>query len=179
MNPDDAMWWVTDEGQRTATQPPPPRHEIVLTCGRVAWIDAADLPLISGYKLYADVRKNLIYVRCRRGPTRVYLHKLITGFQRTDHRNGDGLDNRRINLRSCTHAENIRNSRRRSDVDKKYRGAFWHGVARKWMTQIRFNNRIIYGGLFEREEDAAQAYDDLAKKYHGAFARLNFPEANV
>lgn len=118
---------------------------------------------------------HVMYVIIVVGDKRYRLHKFLTGNERTDHRNGDGLDNRRSNLRRATHAENMRNGRKREIGKNKYKGAFWHKGASKWMAQLCFNRRRVYGGLFETDVEAARAYDALALQYHGEFARLNFP----
>ena len=153
--------------------------EIELPCGRKFLIDDADLPLLEGYNLYARKVRDIVYVnalpKVGSGKKRLPLHKVITGYRRTDHKNGDGLDNRRENLRPCTHAENMRNSRKKSTAKNPFKGVFWHAAAGRWMAQIKVDLRAIYGGLFDDPEAAARAYDALAVEHHGEFARLNFP----
>ena len=92
----------------------------------------------------------------------------------SDHINGDGLDNRRCNLRICTYAENAHN--RNKYVRQKasiYKGVCWHNTMRKWMPSITICGKRIYLGFFESEVEAAKSYNEAAKKYYGEFAKLN------
>jgi hypothetical protein len=92
-----------------------------------------------------------------------------------DHRNCDSLDNRKSNLRFATQAENIHNRRKRKNATSQYIGVFFRKDTRKWVGKIMDGKKQIILGNFDNEIDAAKAYDEAAKKYHGEFARLNFP----
>ena len=91
----------------------------------------------------------------------------------TDHINGDGLDNRRGNLRICTQVENRSNSTRNKNNTSGYKGVMWRKKARKWVVKICVNYRLIHLGYFDDIKEAAKAYNDAAIKYHKKFARLN------
>jgi hypothetical protein len=93
-----------------------------------------------------------------------------------DHIDHDGLHNRKRNLRLCTFAENCRNTRRTAPSTSKYKGVHWRKRTKKWAAAIRFDNKTYHLGCFDTELDAGKAYDQAAKKYHGAFASLNFPD---
>jgi hypothetical protein len=93
-----------------------------------------------------------------------------------DHIDGNGLNNTRANLRICTIAENVRSSRRRTDNGSGYKGVGFHKASGKWVARIVTNGEKMYLGLYESPEQAAAVYDLAAHKYHGEFARLNFPE---
>jgi hypothetical protein len=93
-----------------------------------------------------------------------------------DHINGDGLDNRRANLRICTYSQNICNTRIKIKGASKYRGVSKSGKSDKpWQAKIYIHRKQIVIGFYETEIEAALAYDSAARKYHGLFATLNFP----
>jgi len=93
-----------------------------------------------------------------------------------DHRNGDNLDNRRSNLRLATPTENSCNRRKKTGGSSRYKGVTFNRRSGKWFARIRIHGKCIFLGTFESEVEAARAYDAAAKKYHGEFACLNFPE---
>jgi hypothetical protein len=155
--------------------------EIKLTQGKVALIDEADLPLVSQYKWHAAERENTWYAATsamrRRTGECIYLHRLIAGAtadQDVDHKDGDGLNCQRDNLRPCTNAQNRRNMRV-CRGESKYKGvAVAKGNStRKWSAYIWFENRKIGLGNYETEAEAARAYNAAALTYHGEFACLN------
>ena len=111
--------------------------------------------------------------KTRRAGGNLYMHSLITGFAEVDHWDGDGLNNRRSNLREVTHAQNMGNARKQYGCSSQYKGVYWGG--KKWQAQIGVNHGTRYLGRFVNEEDAARAYDAAALEAWGEFARLNFP----
>jgi hypothetical protein len=108
---------------------------------------------------------------------RIRLHRFIMNAPDkfdVDHINGDGLDNRRSNLRLCTDSENQGNARkRRRQTASQYKGVTWHKSAQRWQAQIEVARKTRYLGLFHSELDAARAYDAAAKVVFGEFARCN------
>jgi hypothetical protein len=91
-----------------------------------------------------------------------------------DHRNNDTLDNRRANRRLATCSQNRINSRRdKSRTSSRYVGVSLEKGRGKWLAYISYNGKRIHLGRFDDEIEAAKAYDEAAKKYHGEFARLN------
>ena len=141
-----------------------------------AMVDDEDFEWLSKWKWFNDgsgyaVRKQLVDgKKCT-----IYMHKEILkappGME-GDHRFGDKLDNRRENLRVCTHAENMRN-RKPNKGRALPKGVRWHVGARKFMAGIHVNNRHVHLGLFLTEPQAKAAYDAAAIKYYGEFARAN------
>lgn len=87
-----------------------------------------------------------------------------------DHVNRNPLDNRLVNLRLATAAENIRNSRIHDTNKSGYKGVFWHRQRRKWVSYIMANGRNHYLGLFETPQEAHAAYNAKALELHGDFA---------
>ena len=90
-----------------------------------------------------------------------------------DHINGDGLDNRRINLRICSFSGNVRNSRVRKDNSSGVKGVYFQKRYRNWKAYIYVNEKYIHLGCFKNVQGAALAYNRAAQKYCGKFARLN------
>lgn len=105
------------------------------------------------------------------------LHRLITDCPEgkvVDHINGDGMDNRRANLRICSHAENLRNRKIHSNNKCGRKGVSYDPSSsiRPWRAKINVDRKRISLGRFACAEDAQEAYRAAAKKYHGEFARF-------
>ncbi len=161
-------------------------REIPLTQGLVALVDAADYEFLAKYKWCASrrasrMRYGLVYAttnvpRPMRG--HIKMHHLIMAAPDgcvTDHRNGNGLDNRRSNLRIATLSQNNMNARLRSNNTSGFKGVFFRPRG-KWQAMI-WKNYVSYSlGYHETPEQAAIAYDAKARELFGEFALLNFPE---
>jgi hypothetical protein len=95
-----------------------------------------------------------------------------------DHINHNGLDNRKVNLRLATRYQNAWN-RRKPNVNSrsKYKGVSWNEREKRWHARIQVNGRSRFLGTFKDELEAAKTYDAAARKYHGAFAALNFDKS--
>ena len=155
--------------------------DVHLTRGYFAIVDEADAERVLAYKWHARPDGQTVYagrnVRLPDGRRATQLlHGYLTGYARTDHINGDGLDNRRNNLRKSTAVENGWNRRPNRGSHLGLKGVSWHGRTGKWQAQIRVGDgRRLYLGLYATAEEAGLAYDAAARKVHGEFARLNFP----
>lgn len=106
--------------------------------------------------------------------TIIYLHRVIMAAglgEIIDHASGDKLDARRENLRRCTHAENMRNSRVRKNNKLGIKGVYYDSRKGKFRAAIRLDGRKTWLGLHSTAEQAKAAYDAAAKLLHGAFAR--------
>ena len=155
---------------------------IPLTRGKFAVVDAEDYPRLSRYTWFAEgTDKNCYAVRKANGKS-IKMHREIMHAPDhlvVDHINHDGLCNRKENLRLCTFAENCRNTRRTAGATSKYKGVHWYKANKKWAAAIRFDNKTYHLGYFDNECDAARAYDEAAKKYHGDFATLNLQDGTA
>ena len=106
------------------------------------------------------------------------MHRLIIGTpdgRATDHKDSDGLNNQRVNLRICDPSQNSSNAVIRSDNTSGFKGVSWRKNRRKWLAQIQHDHRVIHIGQFSTALEAAIAYDEAARKLHGEFARTNLP----
>lgn len=148
-------------------------REIPLNNGLVAIVDDEDFEWLSQWRWSA---KDGRYA-CRRPGTirkHIRMHREImrpAPYEEVDHINGNGLDNRRCNLRICVRAENARNIRARGAVP--YKGVCARG--RDFQARLRVAGHRFESEMFATPEEAARAYDELARMFHGPFARLNFP----
>ena len=144
--------------------------EIKLTRGQVALIDAADVPLVAGRSWFTMGAANKRYAATREGGRPLTLHRFLMGSPadlHVDHINGDGLDNRRSNLRLATPKENGANVRR--PLGKTgYIGVQPHRCGDKFFATVQINL-----GTFDTAEEAARAYDAKAIELFGDFAMTN------
>ena len=158
--------------------------QIPLTQGKFAIVDDADFEWVNQWKWYAKKAYNTWYavrnsqmVNGKR--TGIRMHRVILGLNKgdsseVDHKNHNGLDNRKDNIRICTHSQNQRNKICRIRKSSLYKGVHWSKTANKWCAQIRLNGIRTHLGLFDLEMHAVNAYDKAAKKYHGEFSHANF-----
>lgn len=145
-------------------------------------IDDADYEKISGVKWHIYMYgKELWYASGRKNRKTVYMHRYILDAPlglSVDHMNGNGLDNRRSNLRTCLHQQNLSNQRhQRRDTYSQYKGVTYNKnkVAQKkpWIAQIKAFQKHYGLGYFATEVEAARAYDEAAKRFFGEYAKLN------
>ena len=74
--------------------------------------------------------------------------------EQVDHIDGNGLNNRRDNLREVSHKENMKNRPMQSNNTSGHIGVIWHKAAQKWQAYIKVKGRCEYGGLFTNKKDA-------------------------
>ncbi len=147
--------------------------------GLFALVDPEDSEMVNQRRWIPTKVGRTYYMVSFSHGVRTYLHRLLLGDVEgrvVDHINGDGLDNRRSNLRHATNSQNITNLvRRNAGKYSKYRGVSRFPRTRCWQARIGANGKGFWLGNFASEEEAARAYDEAARKLHGEFARLNFP----
>lgn len=125
-----------------------------------AVIDIEDAHLVAGVR-WSVLKSGYAYRRVAKRDN-VFLHRLILGLDREDpregdHINGDKLDNRRSNLRACTHAENTQNVSPRANRTSAFRGVCWSRDREKWRASVTANFRHVHLGYFDDELVAAEA----------------------
>jgi len=98
---------------------------------------------------------------------------LFPGARMVDHINGNGLDNRRENLRPATNRENQGNSEKQQGVSSRFKGVCWVKSKGRWTAYIKTKKRLEKLGYFDDETQAAKAYNMAAIEVFGEFARLN------
>ena len=155
---------------------------ISLTQGKTTVIDLEDFEKVRKYKWTTFQYRHSAYAgrstpKIKGKKDTMFMHRLILDAHKgreVDHINGDGLDNRRCNIRLCSKSQNQANRKKQLGLSSQYKGVSWHKKDRKWMSSIKLNGKSIYLGEFNREIDAAYIYDDAARKYFGEFANTNF-----
>jgi hypothetical protein len=161
--------------------------EIPLTKGKVAVIDDEDYESLARHRwITQEVRptyKGRVYASkfyarasCR-GPA-LLMHRLITSAPKgmdVDHIDGDGLNNRRCNLRICTRSQNQRNKRVANR--NGFCGVVFKAKKKtnQYAAQITVDKKTVYVGYFDTAERAARAADSARYAIAGEFAKLNFP----
>ena len=148
---------------------------IQLTQGKVALVDDADYEWLNAHKWYYAYGYAVRAIWWLGNKT-VWMHREIIGTPeglRTDHINGDGLDNRRVNLRVCTPSENACNRGAPSNNISGFKGVSWDKRYAKWRAAIQVNGRKKHVGYFDTIEEAIRAYDRECINLHGKFARTN------
>lgn len=148
--------------------------EIAIGGGKVALVDDADAAAVAGIKWWArkGPASETFYATASGGRQ---MHRLIMGAARgqvVDHRNHNGLDNRRENLRLCTNAENLRNRLPNKVAVSRFKGVK-RGHRNRWRAVIQVDGERFSLGAFETEELAARQYDRAARLMHGEFALTN------
>lgn len=156
------------------------RELVIRGSGRPALLDDEDFERLSGFtwritKLRRNGTQYVVRDERIEGKVRKFLlHREVLQAEPralVDHRNRNGLDNQRANLRVVSDSENQQNKVGKAGSTSRFKGVSWDSVRGKWKAQIRQENL----GRFESEEEAARAYDARARNLFGDFGLLNFP----
>lgn len=170
--------------------------EIPLTQGKVALVDDEDYERVAQFKWFArranhGVGTNWYAARMRREDDKgssllVFMHRFILAVDglsfeivQADHRDGDGLNNRRQNLRLCAPVQNRLNRPLYANNKSGLKGVRLAPDAKSWISKIRINGKLQHLGHFRTAVDAALAYDIAAFAARGEFAHLNFSQEAV
>jgi len=158
-------------------------REVPLTNGGVALVSECDYPLIEGRPccriVYRDNKREYALVSGKQMHRVIAEAMGIVGIGRklhVDHRNLNGLDNRRSNLRVATPQQNRANSEKHTAASSGFKGVAWHAHSNRWQARIKVNGKQKWLGSYATQEEAARAYDREAIAAFGEFARLNFPK---
>lgn len=149
-----------------------------------ALVSLADYRKVSKLPWFVRLAKNgSVYAMTSKSGKTIYMHRFILEETESktdiDHKDGDGLNNTRANLRRVTRQQNMFNARRYITAD---RTSIFKGVSRNQRKEnpysafIKHDGKSRFLGNFPDPQSAAKAYDTAARKYFGEFARLNFPE---
>lgn len=157
---------------------------IPLTRGLFAQVDDEDFERLAQHKWFAQRSRGTYYAQrtvtvARNKRKTVHMHREVLsvpdGLQ-CDHIDGDGLNNQRANLRTCTHWENRLNTKKCGTAKSRFIGVTRAHPGANWQASIKVHGRRYHLGSFAIEEDAARARDARAREVFGAFAQLNFRE---
>ena len=163
-------------------QPTDESYKIIpLTQGQNALVDATDYAMLNQWNwcaVWYPLSKTF-YAQRDKDRGEPLMHRLILECkigEQGDHRNHNGLDNRRFNLRTCSPGQNRANQRLRKNNTSGYKGVSWDKSRGKWQVGIKpFGEKRRALGRYSDKETAARAYDEAARRLFGEFALTNFP----
>lgn len=155
--------------------------EIPLTKGKVALVDDEDYTALMNYTWRAIEDGGNWYACMSMGSKskqrRLMMHRILLQLtdpkEVCDHKDGNGLNNQRDNIRKCSNQKNSCNRRMKRNNSIGYKGVIFKPKHKKYQASINVNGKFIWGGHFDTPTQAAVRYNELAIVHHGAFANLN------
>jgi hypothetical protein len=162
--------------------------DIKLTKGQFAIIDDEDYERVTAFEWYAHKGYSKWYAARsawqpgKKRQKMVCMHNFLFGNVPSgyfvDHINGNGLDNRKSNLRLATRSQNRGNAKKTANrfgtaTTSQYKGVCLHKGTSKWHAHICIGDRMVYLGLYVYETDAALAYNKAALQHFGEYAAIN------
>lgn len=154
--------------------------KIKLTQNKYALVDDSDYEYLSQWKWCANKNRNTWYaVRAEKlgdKKSLVLMHRVIANTPigvKTDHEDGNGLNNQRYNLRTCSTSQNAMNSKKASNNTSGYKGVTWHKELGKFVARIHINGKSIHLGVFQSAKEAGEAYNKKALELFGNYALIN------
>lgn len=152
--------------------------KIPLTRGLFAIVDDDDFESLSKHKWFADKGNSTFYANRHHSKGKnIRMHRQIMCVTDkrldVDHKNGNGLDNRKCNLRVCSRSSNNANAKISRRNRSGFKGVCWDSSRNKWGAQIGFNGKKYHLGRFDKIENAVSAYNKKAKELFGEFVRLS------
>jgi len=153
--------------------------EIKLTQGKITLVDDADFEWLNQWKWLAFKGLNTFYAARKpyKATKLLFIHRELLCLTDpkiyTDHIDLNGLNNQRNNLRKATASQNCSNRIATKNSYSKYLGVTFKKQTGRWCAGIEKFGKSIHLGYFDKEEDAAEAYNLAAVIHHGEFARLN------
>ena len=155
-------------------------RQIPLTRGMMSLVDDEDFDLVCGFSWHA-LKGHLTWYAASDLPEMagkrqgvLLMHRVILGTVKgvfVDHRNGNGLDCRRGNLRECTKAQNNQNVGPRSDNTSGYKGVSWSKRQGFWIPRVQVEGKRLSLGRFSSAEEAHEAAERARALHHKEFAR--------
>lgn len=152
---------------------------IELTKGKYTLVDDEDFEFLNQWRWYAQKCSRTFYAMRKEMPSRITIcmHRQILDLNNSklepDHKDHDGLNNQRSNLRIATRQQNLFNKSSEKNSTSKFKGVHFHKKNRNWRAMITFNGNKKHIGCYSNEQEAATAYNEWAVKLFGEFANLN------
>lgn len=159
--------------------------KIKLTRNKFALVDDEDFKWLNNHQWSTKKGVNTFYVQRRHKNKMILMHRIVIqkyekryleDWEAIDHKDHNGLNNQKNNLRICTRSQNEMNKEKQKDCSSQYKGVCWDQNKQKWRTRIQIDKKRKHLGFFDSEIEAAHYYDFFAIQYFKEFKYINFPK---